>query len=632
MTNHPGYITHDPEKWPALHNLGAIDQEGQHCKGCGAAHWFEERTLGDQKKGKHTPVSFYKCCSYNTVRLPPVSDPFPPELQALFTGVGHTFGGVPVTPAMTKAFCDNTRAINNKLAFACVTNANQDTAINISRAGHCVPWVYRIHGQMYRQIAPPVARREGITAQYSQLYFNDPNESLQTYREAFENNEIVQSIVQHTHLWLRAHNPYAQMYRTLREILDQARVEGQEMPIYSIIFNQHKDLDIRTYNTPVAAVNEVAAILIGERSKHDRERTLTVTHRYVDGYENFAEVKCTCPESDALLYPVLKPFGDLGYAYKMKTWDGPDPPPELPRPPPARRAGPNASLVDDEAHDSDIPSPPPSSEDEGEFGQAQPRRRKKKTKWEKKEKMTMLDFFAYRMHWRKAGVHPNNKFDPMFYARRLFQQYAVDAFSRVEEDELNYLRSTDGQRKLRSEAYSRLSEYVNAQAEERELRPGKPIVLPSTFAGSSRHMAQEYQDAMSIVRKTGHNGLDLFLTMTANPNWEEIISSLPRNEHGTLLQLPTDRPDIVARVFKLKLDALLEDLFKNKIFGEVSGYAWTIEYQVQERLEKQSLATILRPRDMMGKDAISTDPFFFLEAGAASCAHPADPETHHRQA
>jgi hypothetical protein len=204
----------------------------------------------------------------------------------------------------------------------------------------------------------------------------------------------------------------------------------------------------------------------------------------------------------------------------------------------------------------------------------------------------------------------------MFYARRLFQQYAVDAFSRVEEDELNYLRTTDGQRKLRSEAYGRLSEYVNAQAEERELRPGKPIVLPSTFAGSSRHMAQEYQDAMSIVRKTGHNGLDLFLTMTANPNWEEIISSLPRNEHGTLLQLPTDRPDIVARVFKLKLDALLEDLFKNKIFGEVSGYAWTIEYQVQERLEKRSLGTILRPLDKMGKNAISTDPlFFFRSAG-----------------
>jgi hypothetical protein len=663
VTNHPGYITNDSERWPALHNLGAIDQEGQHCKGCGAAHWFEERTQADRKKGKHRPVSFYRCCNYNTIRLPPVSDPFPPELQALFTGEGHTFGGAPVTPALMKAFCDNTRAINNKLAFACVTNTNQDTAINISRPGHSVPWVYRIHGQMYRQIAPPIARREGITAQYSQLYFNDPNESLETYRQAFENNAILQSIVQHTHLWIRAHNPYAQTYRTLREVLDMAREDGQEMPIYSIVFNQHKDLDIRTYNVPTAAVNEVAAILIGERSKHDRERTLTVTHRFVEGYENFAEVKCTCPESDALCYTLLKPFGDPGYAYGMETWDGPEPLPELPRQP-GRRG--NTSFVDDEASNSDSESQPTSSEDEGEFGQAQPNRRKKKTKWEKKKKMSMLDFFAYRMHWRKAGVHPNNKFDPMFYARRLFQQYAVDAFSRVEENELNYLRSKDGQKKLRSEAYSRLSEYVNAQADERGMRPGKPIVLPSTFAGSSRHMSQEYQDAMSIVRKTGHNGLDLFLTITANSNWEEVISSLPRNEHGTLLHQPADRPDIVARVFKLKLDALLEDLFEHKIFGEVAGYAWTIEYQVQESfanhcLEKSTATTLATshlsfarrgrvtchslseggggvnhlpppPTSPPLPSPLLTDQrLFFVEARTATCAYPADPKTHHRQ-
>ena len=649
MTDHPGYISNDLERRPPPHNLGAIDQEGQHCKGCGAAHWFEERTQADRKKGKHRPVSFYRCCNYNTIRLPPVSDPFPPELQALFTGEGHTFGGAPVTPALMKAFCDNTRAINNKLAFACVTNTNQDTAINISRPGHSVPWVYRIHGQMYRQIAPPIARREGITAQYSQLYFNDPNESLETYRRAFENNRNLQSIVQHTYLWLRARNPYAQTYKTLREVLEFAEANGQLMPIYSIVFNDHKDLDNRVYNLPVASVNEVAAILIGERSMHDRERTLTVTHRFVDGYENFAQVKCTCPETDALCYPILFPCGDLGYKYDMETWDGPDPLPEVPRRPAARRASRNASLIDDEAPDEPPPledesdeEPPellPSSDDEGEFGQAQPRRRKKKTKWEKKEKISMLDFFAYRMHWRKEGIHPNNKFDPMFYARRLFQQYAVDAFSRVEENELNYLRSADGQKKLRSETYSRLSEYVTAQAEERGLRPGKPIVLPSTFAGSSRHMSQEYMDAMSIVRTTGHNGLDLFITMTSNPKWEEVMSSLPRDEHGTLLQNPTDRPDIVARVFKLKLDALLEDLFEDKIFGEMAGYAWTIEYQVRKPSEGRADATILSlrtrhsafpggegstppPSPPLPSLSLPTDPgllFLFRSAGCPMC-------------
>ncbi len=120
-----------------------------------------------------------------------------------------------------------------------------------------------------------------------------------------------------------------------------------------------------------------------------------------------------------------------------------------------------------------------------------------------------------------------------------------------------------------------------------------------------------------------------------------MISSLPRNEHGTLLQQPADRPDIVARVFKLKLDALLEDLFEHKMFGEVAGYAWTIEYQVQECLEKELLATILATSHSESLFAIPLTPsprhfpltnaFFCLEAGAAACAYPPDPETHHRQ-
>jgi hypothetical protein len=36
----------------------------------------------------------------------------------------------------------------------------------------------------------------------------------------------------------------------------------------------------------------------------------------------------------------------------------------------------------------------------------------------------------------------------------------------------------------------------------------------------------------------------------------------------------------VARVFKLKLDAMLEDVLEKQILGKVAAYAWTLEYQV----------------------------------------------------
>jgi hypothetical protein len=442
---------------------------------------------------------------------------------------------------------------------------------------------------MYRQIAPAEPRQEAQTARYSQLYFRDPNDSTEAYKRAFDDNQTLQSIVTNTHFWLRENNPYGRNYKTLRELVDSARDNGVEMPLYSIEFNKHKNLDHRVYNAPNVTITEVAAIFIGERSKLDRERTLTVTSRFVHGHENFSVINCTVPQGDPLCYPLLFPFGDLSWYWNMETWYGPPPPPE----PPARRRGrqPAAasrrqrSFIDDEARnessESDSSSSSESEGDEGEYGQARQQRSQKPPKqWEKAKKLTMLDFFAYRLHWRKEGVHPNNKFDPLFYAKRLFQQYAVDAFSKVEENNLNYLRKPEQQKKLRAEHYETLKKFVEERANDRNLKPGTPVVLPSTFAGSTRHMAQEYKDAMAIVRKKGKNGIDYFLTMTANPDWEEVVASLPRDANGTLLQKAIDRPDIVARVFKLKLDEMLKDVFESKIFGEIAGYAWTLEYQV----------------------------------------------------
>jgi hypothetical protein len=64
-------------------------------------------------------------------------------------------------------------------------------------------------------------------------------------------------------------------------------------------------------------------------------------------------------------------------------------------------------------------------------------------------------------------------------------------------------------------------------------------------------MAQNYQDAMAICRSYG--APDLFVTFTCNPKWDEVADAL-RSETG---QKPADRPDIVSRVFKMKLDFFL---------------------------------------------------------------------------
>ena len=49
--------------------------------------------------------------------------------------------------------------------------------------------------------------------------------------------------------------------------------------------------------------------------------------------------------------------------------------------------------------------------------------------------------------------------------------------------------------------------------------------------------------------------------MTANPQWPEIQQELLPGQD------PSDRPDLIAQVFRLKRDALLDDIIKNGIFG-----------------------------------------------------------------
>ncbi|XP_070026693.1 uncharacterized protein [Nicotiana sylvestris] len=77
---------------------------------------------------------------------------------------------------------------------------------------------------------------------------------------------------------------------------------------------------------------------------------------------------------------------------------------------------------------------------------------------------------------------------------------------------------------------------------------------------------------MAICKWDGYP--DLFITFTCNPKWPEIL------RHVTSRGLnPEDRPDILSRVFKIKLDRLIKDLRDNKVFGAVKSVIYTIEFQ-----------------------------------------------------
>ena len=159
----------------------------------------------------------------------------------------------------------------------------------------------------------------------------------------------------------------------------------------------------------------------------------------------------------------------------------------------------------------------------------------------------------------------------------------VDAWASIEQNKLNWVRTH--QKELRADVYSGLRDAAIGDDDNNLnlAEHGVQIVLPSSIMGDEQYMNQLFQDSMAICR-TFHKP-DIFLTMTANPNWPEIQEQLLQEapppagaNYRRRRQRPCDRPDIVARVFELKKKELLKEV-KNGLFGKVVGMVHTIKFQ-----------------------------------------------------
>ncbi|KAL8120812.1 hypothetical protein AgCh_017845 [Apium graveolens] len=102
---------------------------------------------------------------------------------------------------------------------------------------------------------------------------------------------------------------------------------------------------------------------------------------------------------------------------------------------------------------------------------------------------------------------------------------------------------------------------------------GKCVILPSSFTGVYRYMQQNFQDSLAICKEYGHP--DLSITFTCNPKWEEIQGAI--DLAGS--QTASVRPYIVAWVFKIKLDVMMDDFTKNNVLGQVLAVVYTVEFQ-----------------------------------------------------
>nr|KAJ0206579.1 hypothetical protein LSAT_V11C500239490 [Lactuca sativa] len=103
-------------------------------------------------------------------------------------------------------------------------------------------------------------------------------------------------------------------------------------------------------------------------------------------------------------------------------------------------------------------------------------------------------------------------------------------------------------------------------------------------------MQRRFLDAMTLVQENGRP--DIFLTMTCNPNWKEIVDDLLPG------QTAQDRPDLVARVFHAKLEDPKVQLLKRNFICEVGAHVYVVEFQ-KRGLPHAYFLLIMRPGHKM---------------------------------
>lgn len=179
-------------------------------------------------------------------------------------------------------------------------------------------------------------------------------------------------------------------------------------------------------------------------------------------------------------------------------------------------------------------------------------------------KLTLLKYLRCRMLMPEPNLFvPNqdetkmlniNRFQLM---PRLGQTYLVDNFSRIIDMQLMYHKN-----------------HLQPNAKDIHDPTVTKTFLGTSFFGSRRHLREQAQNALTIVSELGPP--TLFITLTCNPKWPEIMERLSDTDSAY------SRADITCMVFHEKLTKVLHNIRHGKYFNLPHGLDYeirVIEYQ-----------------------------------------------------
>ena len=333
------------------------------------------------------------------------------------------------------------------------------------------------------------------------------------------------SILTNLTKYLHEHNPFIPIYLTARERFRHMGGPGRILLNPQMRLIVEEGADQRRENLPT--VSEVAVVIPYE-TPETPYRDIVLAERDNNGaLRDFHTIHPQHAAYLPLAYPLIFPHGDKGYHWNIRLRDN-------------RNTG----------------------------------RRNERLGWRQ--------YCRYILHTRV-----NHSPDVPFSFKRVFQQFLVDLWAAGDQQKLYWLRNH--QKQLRADLYNGVQDWLGeADGDHPGHDYGHRIILPASYVGGERFVAQAYQDSMAIVRALNYPAL--FITATANPNWQEIVRELLPG------QTASDRPDIVGRVFNMKCDSIMKEI-KGGLFGKFMSTVWTIEYQ-KRGLPHRHILIFLSPEDV----------------------------------
>ncbi|XP_021775482.1 uncharacterized protein LOC110739322 [Chenopodium quinoa] len=262
-------------------------------------------------------------------------------------------------------------------------------------------YVFKLHGQIYHYLPDLLPNDEH--PKYLHMYFYDAEHKIMNRTSTFPEvqQEIVQLLMQ-----IMECNPYAQFFRSLREI---SVVESTEIHL-----NRNPVLDQRVYNAPTA--NEVAVIWLEETSSSQYSSPHIISygrtnraHRIMHYYGCY----------DPLQYPLLYPHGDCGWHEGLEKID----------------------TADSEIHLQQEVCPLETI-DSVEDLLAEEEANATNGKRKRVKKISCKEYYAFTLQIRQGNY--------LLRASQLFQQYIVDMYVKLENTRLDFFRRNQAAIRVRT--------------------------------------------------------------------------------------------------------------------------------------------------------------------------------------